>query len=114
MSPVPSQNSCQYSSHRFGTTSQNISLKATPIPAIISTGKNSTPRRHRHPSSSESNSKEKPNSPAKIHINETPVITNRSLLMKISIIRIKNKMRSINFNGDLNRQDHPPHVSSQH
>ena len=89
-------------------------MKATPIPTIMSTGKNITPKRHVHPSSSESISNENPNKPAKIHINETPVITNKSLLMKISIIKIKNKMRRNSFNGALNKQDHPPHVSSQH
>lgn len=49
MSLDPSQNNSQYSSHRFGTISQNISLNATPIPAIMSTGKNKTPKRHVHP-----------------------------------------------------------------
>jgi len=88
-------------------------LKATPIPTIMSTGKNITPKRHVHPSSSESISNENPNKPAKIHIKEAVVNSNKSLMMKISIIKIKNKMRRISLNGALNKHDHP-HVSSQH
>jgi hypothetical protein len=98
----------------LGTISQNISWKAFPMPAIINNGKNRTPKIQVHPSSSDSISNEKPNNPAKMHISETPTMINKSLLIKISSIKIKNNMSKISFSGVLNRQEQLPQVSSQH
>lgn len=98
---IPSPISSQYYPHMSGTTSQKISLKAKPIPTIMRTGKKIIPRMKQHPSSSESNSKEKPNIPATIHTRVIPIITSRSLKQKMKSIRHRNKMISINLRGAL-------------
>lgn len=108
---VPSQNSVQYSEHRSGTTSQKISLKAIPMPAIMRKGKNIIPRMQAPPSNSERSSKEKPNSPATMHTRVMPAMTRRSLKQKMKIISIRKRIKSSNFNGALKMQ---ANVSPQH
>lgn len=101
----------QYYPHNLGTTSQKISLKARPIPAIIKNGKKITPNMHATPSNYDKISKENPNKPAKMQTRAMPAITNRSLKQKMKTIRAMNKIIRTSLRGALNI---PARVSPQH